>query len=72
MEFVTVTKIPPRRGLLGTVPGKNVIEEVEAESLMALRESLHIPLDGECLVVEKQNVTTIKPFVVNEIRNYNL
>jgi hypothetical protein len=67
MEFIIITHIPTRQGFLGPIQGKNLIEETEAPDLDSLKEGLHVPLDGYCLVVEKENATKIEAHIVNEI-----
>lgn len=66
MDFLVITHIPTRQGLLGPIKERNIIEESSANDLEELKEGLHIPLDGYCLVVEREHVTKIESRIHNE------
>lgn len=67
-KFLVITKIPPKQGLLGTVPGKTVLEEVEIEDGEDfVTDGFHVPLGGEVLIVPMDVVTTIRSKIVNEV-----
>lgn len=67
MKFLVITKIPERQGLLGPIKGINVINEVEADDVDAVREGLQVPLNGECIIVAKEQATIVRARVVNEV-----
>lgn len=67
MKFVIVTYIPERQGVLGPIRSKVTIEECETESLEAVKNGLHIPLGGYCLVIKEEDITIVKSKVVNEV-----
>lgn len=46
--------------MLGPIPERNVIDHAEAPDLKTLKEGLHIPVNGECLVIEEKNVVVVK------------
>jgi hypothetical protein len=66
VKFVIITRIPPKQALLGVTPERWTLEETEAESLDAVKESLHVPLGGECKVVKLEDIVTIKPRIIYE------
>jgi hypothetical protein len=67
MKFLVITKTPSRQGLLGPIPEKYTVEEVEADNLEMLKDSLKVPLGGKCLVAEKDNVMTVTSRIINEV-----
>lgn len=67
MKFLVITKTPPTRGLLGTIPGTITTKEVEYDDLDCVQNGLQVPIGGECLVVDMKHVTTLKARVVNEV-----
>lgn len=60
MRYLIVTTLPARKGVLGPIPERNVIDHAEAPDLKTLKEGLHIPVNGECLVIEEKNVVVVK------------
>ena len=71
-NFVIITYIPRRQGFLAPIAEKVLLEESEAENIEEIREGLHVPLDGYCLVAEEQHVTRITADVRTKMEPYKV
>lgn len=67
MKFLIITKTPSRQGLIGPVPEKITYDEVEGASVEEVRDRLHVPFGGECIIVPAGYAITIKARIINEI-----
>lgn len=68
-QYIVISHIPQRQGLVGPIPEKNIVDDVEAESIEKIIEGLHIPIDGKCFVIPLNAVTIVKSRIINEIED---
>ncbi|MCA1571686.1 MAG: hypothetical protein LC798_15510 [Chloroflexi bacterium] len=67
MTYLIITCIPAYQGLLGPVPPKVTIHELEAEDVQAAVVKVRAPLGGDVKIVALEHVTTVRAAIVNEI-----
>jgi hypothetical protein len=67
MKFLVVTRTPSRQGVLGPIPERVDVEEVERDSFNDLLARLQVPLGGDARICPMDSVSRVVAEKVNRI-----